>query len=161
MVNTNERQNLDQDPAVTQVMEVLLATGMSRWGMVGHLASTFGIQSVSKAEFNPYMAESSPDEALTAVSMVCDICGEIANDLHQAWLVQANPIPEGLLLLEFDWMTSLPNNLKVRGDMVIDGCKHFHALPEGLTVEGDLNLYRCQPDSYEPFGLFVTGNFYI
>ena len=54
-------------------------------------------------------------------------------------------------------LTELPENLKVKYDMILDGNTSLTALPEHLTVERNLNLRGCTGITSLPDSLRVGG----
>ena len=59
--------------------------------------------------------------------------------------------------LSYTSITSLPEELKVGGSLLLSGCKNITSLPEGLKVGGDLFLSSLKITSL-PEGLKVVGN---
>jgi hypothetical protein len=54
-------------------------------------------------------------------------------------------------------ITSLPNGLKIGGDLDLIDCSNLTSLPEGLEVGGDLDLENCTNLTSLPEGLKVGG----
>jgi hypothetical protein len=67
----------------------------------------------------------------------------------------------GELDLNRSEITSLPEGLKVGGDLNLHMCKNITSLPEGLKVGGWLDLYGCENIKSLPKGLEVEGKLYI
>ena len=72
-------------------------------------------------------------------------------------------LPEGLkvsgdLVLSYsEKLNSLPKGLKVGGNLNLAFCKELTSLPEGLKVGDGLNLYYCDSINSLPEGLEVGG----
>ena len=58
-------------------------------------------------------------------------------------------------------ITSLPDGLRVRGNLNLRDCTGLKALPDGLSVCGDLELDCCTGLTALPDGLSVAGNMYL
>ena len=58
-------------------------------------------------------------------------------------------------------ITSLPNGLKIGGELDLIDCPNLISLPEDLKVGGDLFLYECKNLTSLPKGLQVGLNLYI
>jgi hypothetical protein len=67
---------------------------------------------------------------------------------------------KGNLLLQYTKITSLPEGLKVGGNLDLDGCYIFKFLPKGLEIGGYLSLTHSDIESL-PEGLKVGGNLII
>jgi hypothetical protein len=67
---------------------------------------------------------------------------------------------KGNLLLQYTKITSLPEGLKVGGNLDLDGCYIFKSLPKGLEIGGYLSLTHSDIKSL-PEGLKVGGNLII
>jgi hypothetical protein len=52
-------------------------------------------------------------------------------------------------------LASLPQNLKVNGDLNLYGCKDLKSLPQNLEVKGNLTLEGCSSLKSLPSGLCV------
>ena len=57
--------------------------------------------------------------------------------------------------------TSLPEGLKVRGNLFVEYCENLTSLPEGLEVGIDLYLMETRNVTLLPKGLKVYGDLYI
>ena len=64
---------------------------------------------------------------------------------------------KGNLSLYTSEITSLPEGLKIEGDLALIDCTNLMYLPEGLKVGGSLNLHRTKINSL-PKGLKVRGH---
>jgi hypothetical protein len=58
-------------------------------------------------------------------------------------------------------ITSLPNGLKIGGELDLIDCPNLISLPEDLKVGGDLFLYECKNLTSLPKGLQVGLELYI
>ncbi len=67
---------------------------------------------------------------------------------------------KGNLLLQYTKIISLPEGLKVEGNLDLDGCYIFKFLPKGLEIGGYLSLTHSDIKSL-PEGLKVGGNLII
>jgi len=65
------------------------------------------------------------------------------------------------LNLEYRNLTHLPDGLKIKRDLWLEGCKNLTSLPEGLEVEYELNLRDCSGLTHLPKELKVGGDFYL
>jgi len=68
---------------------------------------------------------------------------------------------EGDLDLTYSNIESLPEGLKVSGDLILSYCENISSLPEGLIVRGNLILQDCSQLYSLPKGLKVGGTLYI
>jgi hypothetical protein len=68
---------------------------------------------------------------------------------------------EGDLDLTYSNIESLPEGLKVSGDLILSYCENISSLPEGLIVRGNLILEDCIQLHSLPKGLKVGGTLYI
>ena len=68
---------------------------------------------------------------------------------------------EGDLDLTYSNIESLPEGLKVSGDLNLTFCENISSLPEGLIVRGNLILEDCSQLYSLPKGLKVFGTLYI
>ena len=68
---------------------------------------------------------------------------------------------EGDLDLTNSNIESLPEGLKVSGDLILSYCENINSLPEGLIVRGNLILEDCINLYSLPKGLKVFGTLYI
>jgi len=64
---------------------------------------------------------------------------------------------KGNLNLELKNITSLPEGLKVEGNLFLNDCKNLTSLPEGLKVGENLLLNNCTNLTLLPEGLQVGG----
>ena len=62
-------------------------------------------------------------------------------------------------IIEQNWLISLPKNLRVTDDLVIDLCGNLKHLPDNLVVKGDLRIYWCINVACLPKDLRVDGEF--
>jgi len=67
----------------------------------------------------------------------------------------------GDLDLTYSNIESLPEGLKIDGDLILNYCENISSLPEGLLVRGNLILEECINLSSLPKGLKVGGTLYI
>jgi len=67
---------------------------------------------------------------------------------------------KGNLLLQYTKITSLPEGLKVGGNLDLDGCYIFKSLPKGLEIGGYLSLTHSDIKSL-PKGLEVGKDLFI
>jgi hypothetical protein len=68
---------------------------------------------------------------------------------------------EGDLDLTYSNIESLPEGLKVSGDLILSYCENISSLPEGLIVRGNLILEDCIQLHSLPKGLKVGGDLNI
>ena len=54
-------------------------------------------------------------------------------------------------------ITSLPEGLKVKGNLLLIDCNNLTSLPKGLKVGGSLDLSGCKNLKYLPIGLKLGG----
>jgi uncharacterized Rmd1/YagE family protein len=64
------------------------------------------------------------------------------------------------LVLNFSEITSLPNDLDVKGSIFLNHCHKLKSLPQGFEVRGNLTLYNSAIESI-PEGLEVDGTLNI
>jgi hypothetical protein len=65
---------------------------------------------------------------------------------------------KGNLNLSITSIYSLPNGLKVEGNLYLINCPNLQSLPNGLEVGGNLDLGNCPSLQSLPNGLEVGGN---
>ena len=65
---------------------------------------------------------------------------------------------EGDLELSHTNITKLPNDLYVRGDLILNDCKQLRGLPDNLYFDGALDLRGCQYLTELPDNLYVKGS---
>jgi hypothetical protein len=76
-------------------------------------------------------------------------------------------LPEGLKVggeLDLYWsreLTSLPKTLKAEGDLNLGTCTSLTSLPKGFKVGGRLNLSHCENLTSLPEGLEVGGSLWL
>ena len=68
---------------------------------------------------------------------------------------------KGNLDFSYSNIESLPEGLKVDGDLILTYCENISSLPEGLIVRGNLILDECINLFSLPKGLKVYGTLYI
>ena len=68
---------------------------------------------------------------------------------------------KGDLALGFSKVKSLPEGLKVGGDLSLHYCENLTSLPNGLKVGGDLFLNDCDSLTSLPNGLEVGGHLFL
>jgi hypothetical protein len=64
----------------------------------------------------------------------------------------------GNLDLSFSNVKKLPNDLYVRGDLILNDCKQLRGLPDNLYFDGALDLRGCQYLTELPDNLYVKGS---
>jgi hypothetical protein len=70
-------------------------------------------------------------------------------------------IVNGNLNLSNKNITSLPDGLKVGGDLSLTRCTSLTSLPDAFMVGGNLGLSKCTSLTSLPDGLQVGGNLYL
>jgi hypothetical protein len=63
-----------------------------------------------------------------------------------------------LILNDCKQLTELPNELYVRGDLILNDCKQLRGLPDNLYFDGALDLRGCQYLTELPDNLYVKGS---
>ena len=149
-------------------LAALEATGMSAWEAIGTLASEVGPDAV-KERWERFMAPGRMGvEILEALGHVARKAPEAANAwLNEAldsgrmscWVDSARSI-YGISMEGREWLTSLPEGLRVGGSLWLNGCRELAELPKGLKVEGVLMLGGCRKLKGLPEGLIVDRKLY-
>jgi hypothetical protein len=141
---------------VLAAITALQATGMTKWEALGALASALG-SSEATPLWATWTQRVSHVEAITKALMeVAREAPEAANTWLNAWLSEHRQL-RSLKLEKLDWITSLPDGLRVQGRVHLAHLRNLAALPGDLKVGGQLDINQL-PIVALPADLQLGGN---
>jgi hypothetical protein len=134
-----------------------MATGISFWHALGIVALEWG-PDLPMRSWNLLLQSAEDDlELQTALEGLAIGAPTLANGLLGSWL-GGRHLGQFLDLRGVDWLTAIPKDLIVEGDLILASCIALHRLPKNLSVAGDLELTRCISLRGLPTGLRVGGD---